>query len=181
MNNNTKLFENETQYSTNDYVQFLRFHGKKFNFSYVTYTLFWGSLLFLCLILAFGTGARLQGVSITIVLILFIGYRFARPRMIVNNELNSDKFGDSNVNTFSFYEKEFEVLNKNGSFNYKYFMLYRIYETRDFFYLYVTKENAFLVSKYAFSLGTERDFAAFMKVRCKSKYKIDNEKKASLH
>ena len=162
-------------YSTSDYVKFLRFHNKKFNPSYITYTVFWCILLILSLILAYGSGARLQGVIITIVLILFIGYRFARPKMIVNNELNSDKFTDNNVNTFSFYDKEFEVSNKNGKFTYKYFMLYKIFETRDYFYLYITKENAFLVSKYAFSIGKERDFATFMKVRCRLKYKIDKD------
>ena len=156
MSNKNKLFENETEYSANDYVKFLRFHKKKFSFSYIIYTLFWSVILFLSLFLAFGTGARLQGVLITIILIIFVIYRFVRPNIIANSEFNSDKLEDNNVNTFSFYDKEFEVLNKNGTFTYKYFMIYKIFEIKDFYYIYMSKENAFLVSKYAFSKGKDR-------------------------
>lgn len=171
MSNFTKLFENETKYTTNDYVQFLRFHNKKFNAGYMAYTILWSLLLSLCIFLCFGSGARLQGVIITIILISFIAYRFIKPKMIVDNELKSDKYGENCSNTFTFYDKEFEVKNKMGKFKYKYSIFYKIYETNDFFYLYVSKENAFLVSKYSFSLGNAKDFSAFMKVKFKSKYK----------
>lgn len=169
---NNKLFENKTTYTTNDYVTFLKFHNKRFNFSYHLYTMFWAFLFLLCIILSFGSGARLQGVVITIILICFILYRFARPKMIVENELKGDKFSSNNTNTFSFYDKDFEIYNKEGKFKFKYYMLNQIFETKDFFYLYATKENAFLVSKHAFSLGSSKDFSTFLKVKCKSKYKI---------
>lgn len=169
-----KLFENETTYTANAYVQFLRFHNKKYNMPYIAYTVFWAFLFFLCIFLAFNSGARLQGVVITIVLICFIIYRLVHPKMIVDKEFKSDKLSDNNVNKFTFYDKEFEVSNKKGKFNIKYFMIHKIFETSDYFYLYVSKENAFLVSKYAFSLGSAKEFATFMKVKCKSKYKIAN-------
>lgn len=167
-----KLFENETTYTANAYVDFLRFHNKKYNVPYMTYTVFWAFILLLCIILAFGSGARLQGVIITIILICFIIYRLARPRMIVDKEFKSDKLSENNVNKFSFYDKEFVVSNKKGKFSYKYFMLYRVFETSEYFYLYVSKENAFLVSKFAFSLGSAKEFSTFMKVKCKSRYKV---------
>ena len=94
--------------------------------------------------------------------------------MIVDNEISSDKFGDNNTNTFSFYEKDFEVLNKNGKYTYKYFMIYKIFETHNFYYIYISKENAFLVSKHAFSIGNEVDFSSFMKSKCHFKYKTHN-------
>ena len=50
-------------------------------------------------------------------------------------------------------------------------MLHKIYETPDFFYLYITRENAFLVSKDSFSLGTKEDFSKFLKNKCRLKYK----------
>lgn len=58
-----------------------------------------------------------------------------------------------------------------GSFRYKYFMLHKVYETSDFFYLYVTRENAFLISKNTFSLGNKEDFSKFLKNKCKLKYR----------
>lgn len=167
-----KLFENTTTYTANAYIQFLRFHNKNNNVSYMAYTIFWSFILLVCIILAFGSNARLQGVAITIILICFVIYRLAHPKMVVDKEFKSDKFSDNNTNTFSFYDKEFEVSNKNGKFNYKYFMLHKIYETPEYFYLYVSKENAFLVSKYTFSLGNAKEFATFMKVKCGSRYKV---------
>ncbi len=172
MSNTDILFENQTTYTTNDYIKFLEFHNKKYNIYYIAYTVFWSFLFLLCVFLSFGSSARLQGVVITIILICFIVYRIAKPKMILDNELKSDKLSDNNVNTFKFYEKEFEVYNKNGKFSYKYFILRKIYETEDFFYLYVSKENAFLVSKNTFSFGTSKDFTSFIKDKCKSRYKM---------
>lgn len=170
-----KLFENKTTYTTDVYIKFLEFHNKKFNLSYIAYTIFWCFLLLLCMFTAFSSGARIQGVIVTIILISFISYRIIKPKMIVNNEMNSDKFSDNNTNIFSFYDKYFEIKNNNGKFNYKYFSLYKVFETSDFFYLYVSKENAFLISKTTFSLGTEKDFSNFIKSKCHFKYKISNK------
>ena len=167
-----KLFENKTTYTSDTYVEFLKFHNKKYNFSYILYTIFWSFLFFLCIIISFSSNARLQGVLLTIVLICFITYRIVRPKMIVNNELSSDKFSDNNTNTFTFYNKYFEIKNKNGKFNYKYFMLFKVFENTDFYYLYISKENAFLISKHAFSIGTSDEFAKFIKSKCGLKCKI---------
>lgn len=169
-----KLFENKTTYTTDVYIKFLEFHNKKYNFSYIAYTVFWSFIFFLCIILSFGSNSRIQGVTITIILVCFITYRIIKPKMIVNNELNSDKFTENNTNTFYFYDKNLEVSNKNGKFSYKYSMFRKVFETSDFFYLYVSKENAFLVSKLAFSLGTAKDFSSFIKSKCTLKYKFIN-------
>ena len=136
------------------------------------YTIFWSLVFILCIYLSFSTDSRLQGVILTIVLICFILYRIYRPKIIVNKETKSDKLSTNNVNTFTFYEKNFKIENANGSFNFRYFMLHRIFETDDFFYLYVNKENAFLVSKKTFSYGTSKDFSEFIKRKCKFKYRL---------
>ena len=166
-----KLFENKTTYSKEIYIQFLKFHNKTFNFGYATYTIFWTFLFLLCIYLSFGSGERLQGVIITIILIGFVFYRIYHPKSIVDKELKSDKIADTNTNTFSFYDKEFEIENRNGSFRYRYFMIHKIYETPDFFYIYMTRENAFLLSKDTFSLGNKDDFAKILKSKCNFKYK----------
>ena len=166
-----KLFENKTTYTKDVYFNFLEFHNKKFNFSYMLYTIVWSMILFLCIYLAFSTGNRIQGVIITMILVGFIIYRIFNPRRIVDKELNSDKISTNNTNTFSFFEKNFEVKNNNGSFIYKYFMLKKIFETDDYFYLYVTRENAFLLSKKTFSLGTSEEFSKFLKKKCGFKFK----------
>ena len=166
-----KLFENKTTYTKKIYFDFLEFHNKKHNFSYMLYTVVWSMVLLLCIYLAFASHNRIQGVIVTIILAGFILYRICRPKRVVDKELNSDKISTNNTNTFSFFDKNFEVKNNNGSFIYKYFMLRKIFETDDYFYLYVTRENAFLISKNTFSLGTSEDFSKFMKKKCGFKFK----------
>lgn len=164
-----KLFINKTTYTPEVYSNFLEFHNKTYNFSYILYTVFWTILLLFCIILAFGSSLRLQGVIISGILVCFIIYRIVRPKLIVNNELKSDKFSENNINTFTFYDKEFHISNKNGSFNYKYILIRKVFETSDYFYLYVSKENAFLVDKNTFSLGNSEDFGKFIKSKCRYK------------
>ena len=166
-----KLFENKTTYTKETYLDFLKFHNRKFNFSYMLYTVVWSMVLLLCIYLAFASKNRIQGVIVTIILAGFIIYRICRPKKVVNKELNSDKVSTNNINVFSFFDKNFEVKNQNGSFIYKYFMLKKIYETDTFFYLYVTRENAFLISKKTFSLGSADDFSKFLKKKCGFRFK----------
>ncbi len=166
-----KLFENKTTYTHDTYITFLKFHAKKYNFSYMTYTVFWALLFLLCIYLAFSVNNRIQGVIVTLVLIGFLFYRIYKPKFTVKKEIKSDKISTNNTNTFSFFDKNFVVTNNNGSFDYKYFMLHKIFETKDFFYLYVTKENAFLLSKNSFTLGTAEEFSEFLKKKCKFKFK----------
>ncbi|MCI8518797.1 MAG: YcxB family protein [Clostridia bacterium] len=172
-NKSTKLFINKTTNTQDAYMKFLKFHSKTFSFSYILYTVFWSFLFTLCIFLAFRGNARIQGVLLTIALIGFIAYRFFKPRMIMDNELKSEKVSTKSVNTYTFYERSFQIKNKNGTFNYKYFMINKVFETSEYFYLYVSKENAFLVSKNTFSLGTPTDFSSFMRRKFKLKYKLD--------
>lgn len=166
-----ELFKNRTTYTQDIYIEFLKFHNKTYNFSYMSYTIAWSAFLLLCIYLAFDSELRLQGVLLTIVLICFIVYRLYRPKMVVNKEIKSDKIIDNNTNTFTFYDKNFEVENNNGRFIYRYIMLRRVFETEDYFYLYVTKENAFLISKKSFSLGSAEEFSKFIKNKCALRYK----------
>lgn len=165
------LFKNSTTYTKDIYVEFLKFHSKTYSFSYILYTVFWTALLLLCMYLSFGIGNIFQGTVLTLGLILFILYRVYRPKRLIKKENESDKFTSNNTNTFKFFDKHFEVKNNNGSFVYRYFMLHKVFETKNFFYLYVNRENAFLISKSAFSLGTTEDFSKFMKKKCGIKFR----------
>ena len=90
----------------------------------MAYTIFWSAVFMLCIYLSFSIGNRLQGVLITIILIGFVLYRVYRPKRVIDKELESDKISSNNINTFSFYNGNFTVENKNGSFSFRYFMLY---------------------------------------------------------
>ena len=167
-----RLFENRTTYNKDTYIEFIQFHNKTYSFSYTAYTIFWVFLFIIAIYLSFSSQNRLQGLVLTLALICFVTYRIYRPKRIVDKEMKSDKISDNNTNTFIFFDKNFEVTNNNGSFKFKYFMLHKIFETNDFFYLYVNKENAFLVAKDSFTFGTPEDFSKFVKNKCKFKYKL---------
>ena len=51
-----------------------------------------------------------------------------------------------------------------------YFKLYKVFETQDYFYLYLDEDTAFLVSKSGFKIGTPKDFSEFIKKKCIFKY-----------
>ena len=173
MEKENKLFENKTTYTQDMYIDFIKFHNKKYNFTYLAYTIIWSIILFSCIIYCFSYNMKIQSIVIIIILISFVIYRFARPKMVVDKELKSDKVGKNNINVFSFFPKYMEIKNKNGKFNYKYLMIRKVFETKDAFYLYVTRENAFLISKNTFSLGTAEDFSKFAKSKFGMKYKLD--------
>lgn len=177
MDNKQKpIFKNATKNTEEAYVKFLDFHSSKNNLNYIAYTVFWSFAFLLCAILAFSSNSRIQGVLCTLLLVSFISYRIVRPKLIVNREMKSDKLGENSTNKYTFYDKSFEIQNKNGLFSYKYFMLKKVFEAEDYYYLYVSKENAFLVSKSAFSLGTSYEFANFIKSKCKLRYKPNKSK-----
>ena len=44
--------------------------------------------------------------------------------------------------------------------------LFKVFETKDYFYLYIDDENAVLVSKNGFKLGTAEEFSEFIKKKC---------------
>ncbi len=165
-----KLFENKTTYTEDTYIEFLKFHSKTYNLSYISYTLAWSAFLLLSIYLSFSSKLITQGILLLLALIGFVFYRLYHPKMIVHKELSGEKISTNNTNTFSFFDNYFIIDNNNGSFSYRYFLLHKVFETADYFYLYMTKENAFLLSKNSFSLGTSEEFSKFIRRKCILKY-----------
>lgn len=167
-----KLFKNKTTYSKETYMSFLAFHAKVYNLRYTLYTVFWGLVFLLCIFLSFRIKNTLQGISIIFILIGFVAFRIYKPKIVAQKELKSDKISNNNINTFSFFDNHFEIKNNNGTFDFRYFKLHKIFETKDFFYLYANNEDAFILSKDGFISGTKEDFSTFIKNKCRFKYKL---------
>lgn len=166
-----KLFENVTAYSSEIYQQFETFHREKYNFSYGSYTLFIIILLLFCSIANFSSNNIGLGFLFILVLICFVGWRFLHPYFLVKKETTSEKIIKQLKNKFSFYKNKMKITNKEGSFYFYYWKLYKVYETSDYFYLYMTKTHSFVLSKQCFTLGTPEDFASFMKKKTMFNYK----------
>ena len=69
--------------------------------------------------------------------------------------------------TFSFYDLYF-LVDKKPIY---YFKLYKVFETKDYFYLYINQDYAVMVSKNGFKIGTAEDFSKFIKKKCLLKYR----------
>lgn len=162
----TPLFKNKTKYTEKNYQQFVNFHTKKYNFSYYAYTIIMAILMAYCCILAivqkdFGL-AVLFAFMFVIFLVLRIyvpGRRYLKTKKDLKNE-------KSNSFTFNFYQHYFTI----GKSRLYYFKLHKVFETKDYFYLYVDEDNAALVSKSGFEIGTPADFTNFIKKKCLLKY-----------
>ena len=75
----------------------------------------------------------------------------AYVRVSTKRDLQLNSF-ESQINYYT------DVINKNENWK-----LYKIYETNDFFYLYINKDHAFLLEKNTFTKGDISTFYIFVK------------------
>lgn len=162
----TPLFKNKTKYTEQNYQQFVNFHSKKYNFSYYTYTIIISLLMVYCCILGIiqkDFGITLLFACMLIVFLILRIYIPNRSYLKTKKDLKSEK---NNLFIFNFYQHYFTI----GKSRLYYFKLHKVFETKDYFYLYVDEENAALVSKSGFEIGTPDDFTNFIKKKCLLKY-----------
>lgn len=160
------LFKNTTKYTKSIYDKFLAFHSKKYHFTYTAYTVIVVAFILFALILQ----TKHHNFSIAIVLCcgltLFVLWGFFHPVSEVAKEYKSDKIQKEKEFTFKFYEKFFTIEDEKEFFKMKYYQLYRVFETVDFFYLYIDKTHAFLVDKSKFKKDNPAEFSSFIKKKC---------------
>ena len=165
------LFKNVTTYTPETYKNFLHFHHKKFTNIYISYTIFIIIALLFCVCLQFAYHNIGLGILSVFILLCFIVFRFFKPLFLVKKEVKSGKISPTAINTFCFYENSFLIKNQKGESKMKYYKLHRVYETKDFFYLYLDSTYAFLLKKDNFSYGTSNNFSRFIKKKCSIKFK----------
>ena len=165
------LFKNITKYNSENYEQFIKFHGEKFTFSYNAYTIIFSLLLLYCIITSLTQQKFLLTLLFLAMLILTFLFRTYFPMKRYQKTKNKFAKEKETSISFEFYNFYFSF-NKQTMF---YLKLYKVFETADYFYLYIDDENAVLVSKAGFTLGTESDFRDFIKKKCFFKYKDVNK------
>lgn len=160
------LFKNITIYNSKNYNQFIKFHNKKFSFSYNMYTLVMAGLMIYCIILNIIQKNFLFVLLFLTMLILTILLRIYLPMKKYQKNKKTYTKNKENSFTFLFYKFHFTV----GKKTFPYFELYKVFETKDYFYLYIDEENAILVGKNGFKKGTAKEFGEFIKKKCLFKY-----------
>ena len=160
------LFKNTTRYSRDIYETYLSFHQKKYHTAYQFYTAVVFFAFLFCITLQLLHDSYTLAVLTCSLLTVFILWRLLHPVAQIQKERSSEKITEEKQYRFVFYEKHFEIWDKHQFYVGKYFQLYRIWETKDFFYLYTEKNRAFLLSKTGFSVGNAADFSRFLQKKC---------------
>ena len=171
------LFKNVTTYSKKVYDEFSAFHKKHFSLRYHTYTF----LTAIFILISFK--ALIPSFNYTLVfllsmfLVVFLLWRFFRPIEEARKYDKNDKTIKEITYTFSFYEKYFKVSDKKEYSIFKYRDIYKIYETKQFFYLYIDRVHSLLIDKSNFKRGSSLEFKQFLIKKCPFKYKQFKKKK----
>lgn len=161
------LFKNVTRYNTKNYNQFIEFHNKKYSFSNNFYTIIMSILLIYCVILNIEQRNMLLIVLFIILLMVFLLWKIYFPmKRYQKTQKNLANIKEAGF-TFSFYDLYF-LIDKKTIY---YFKLYKVFETKDYFYLYINPDYAMLVSKKGFEIGTAEEFSEFIKKKCLFKYR----------
>lgn len=166
-----KLFENKTKYSQKEYDIFLESYRKEYEISDYAYILFYILFFGFCMVFAFKEKEILLGIALLIGLIVYLWYKIIRSNQLVEKTKKGHKVSGKFVNNYEFYKNFFKVENSDGKAQILYFKLYRVVETKEYFYIYISRQYAFIVSKFGFTQGTSEDFSKFIKKKVFAKYK----------
>lgn len=165
------LFENKTKYSEKLYNSFIKDYAKEYSKS-DRFFVFYNVLFFsLCSYIAFNEKQIVLGICVLIGTILFLGYNIAKPYIKKKKNKKSDKVSGNFVNSYKFGQNYFEVNNPEGNAKVSYLKIYRVIETKDYFYIFLTKEDAFIVAKIGFTKGNVLDFSSFIQKKTRFKYR----------
>ncbi len=165
------LFKNKTTLSKKNYMSLLKFHQSKNNWKYWVYTAFFSVLFIICIIFQIVAKNYLISILIFLLFLTFLTYRFFFPTYKAKKELHSSKIQNNLVNYYMFFEKYFKIKNQISTAKIKYHKLYKAYNNNDYFYLYIDKNNAFIIEKTGFLIGDAKSFEKFMKRKLGIKWK----------
>ena len=164
------LFRNKTRYSEKEYEIFLKSYSDEYTFSETLYSLTNIFFFGMCLIVAIKYKEIFLSIALAVGLIVYIWYKFIRPIFkIKENKQNTIKA--NYMNTFYFYKSYFRVENEEGTANIRYMGIYKVIEEEEYFYIYITRDNAFIISKDGFIDSTSYDFSNFIRKKVWGKYK----------
>ena len=173
------LFKNKTKYSKEIYEEFLDFHQEKYGTSYYIYTALIVLALLFCIILQFKYKNYLISILTMLILLIFLMWRFYHPTKVIENEMKSKKIEKEQEFIFKFFDRYFTIYSQKLNRQIRYWQLRKIFETEEFFYLYIDKTHALLLDKNGFEIGDSEQFRKFMKRKCKFRFnaKIQSERK----
>lgn len=156
-------FKNKTTYTKEAYKVFLNFHQRKFGLKYKVSTLIIIILLAFCAVVNFKYGNTGIGILFIIGVLGFLLYRFYHPIKKIEKESNSEKINGDKEFVFSFYDHYMHILGNKLNRKIGYWNIKKAFEDKDYIYLYINDEDAFVLKKDGFTIGYSKDFIPFIK------------------
>ena len=156
------IFKNVTKYSKEVYREFLRFHTEKNYKKYLIYAL--AILMGLVYIITFNAVRQKWTIIIEIIVLTIIAvcYMIFSQKKIIKDEMKSSKIKNEEIFEFEFFNEYIVIKNNGRKEKFEYKKICKIYETKTFFYLYINKNDAFLLSKDGFIEGNINNFKGFI-------------------
>lgn len=162
------LFKNTTKYTKDNTNNFIKFHTNKYGKKELIRIILLGCCILYILI--FNIISRNWLVVLVLAFIAGIIYLIEKIR----NEKKAKGKNKVKEYTFYFYEKHIKVKCKRQFERLKYFQLHKIFETDEYFFLYLDEKSSLILSKGGFEVGTAKDFSKFLKSKCPFKYKNED-------
>ena len=165
------LFKNTTKYTKENCNNFLEFHTNKYGKKELLKMILFG--ICILYILIFNVVYKNWLLVLCVILLSVIIYLIEKSKS--GRQSKSRK--KVKEFTFYFYEKHIKIKYRREFERLNYFQLYKIFETDEYFFLYLDKKNSLILSKDGFEIGTPKDFSTFIKNKCPLKYKNEDRYK----
>lgn len=163
------LFKNNTKYTKEKYNDFIEFHQKKYGKKIIIKLL----LILICVLYIVILNLMNRNWKI-ILLLLIIGvacYFLNNMKKTRQSSNNKQMITKQKTFTFYFYEKYIKIKCGRKFDRLKYFELYKVFETKEYFFLYTDESHSLIISKDGFEIGNAKEFTNFIKKKCLLKYK----------
>lgn len=159
------LFKNTTKYTKENCNNFIQFHSNKYGKKELLKII----LFAICIlyILIFNIIYKNWILVLGAVLLSGVIYLIEKNK----SEKKAKKREKVKEFTFYFYEKHIKIKCRRQFERLKYFNIHKIFETDEYFFLYLNEKSSLILSKDGFEVGTPKQFSKFIKNKCPFKYK----------
>ena len=166
------IFKNNTKYTKERFNAFIEFHRNKYGKKII----FKGLLLVLSIIYIIILNIIYCNWKVILFILAILGFIYLLNNVNLCKQTKKNKKVVKNQKefTFYFYEKFIKIKCGRKFDRLKYFEIYRVFETKDYFFLYTDEKHSLIISKEGFEIGTARGFSTFIKKKCLLKYRKDN-------
>ena len=163
------MIEVTTQYTKESYRKFQWFHSTRKGVRKVVFITYLAIMICVAVTLLFML--LIDGRNLIATLFISLSLLFLSMLYILRPHINANSTFKKNPSlfdaelTFTFHENYFTLQTKGmviGTSDIPYEALYRVYQTKDYFYLYAQQRLSYIIDKADFTVGKPQDLAVLL-------------------